>query len=198
MKYIAVFLFCIIQFGSFAQNEEVIAGFYASELNNKVLLSFSINLGYTCNGVIITRSEDALNFSPIGSIEGICGSTQEEIHYEFTDIEPVKNAVNYYRLDLGGVGFSQVMSVEVIDLSGNNSIIRPNPISEETEIHFDNETNSLMSLAIYTSEGIWVETKYTLNEMFILKKSDYKVGSYFYLIRAEGILSEIKGRFIVN
>lgn len=198
MKSIAVLLFTFIGFNSISQNEDVISSFTATEFNGKVLLTFSINSGFTCNGVTILRSLDSINFTSIGSIEGICGSSQELINYDFTDISPFKNAVNYYRLSLGGVGFSWIISAEVIDMGLNNSLIRPNPISETTEFFFDNENKAFVVLEIFSSEGMLVHTESTNEQKIIIRKSDYNAGTYFYSIHSDGVKSEVTGKFIVN
>ena len=198
MKIIEALLFTLIGFTSLSQNEDVISSFVATEFNGKVLLTFSINSGYTCNGVTILRSTDSVNFTAVGSIGGVCGSSQEEIDYDFTDIDPVKNVLNYYRLNLGGVGFSWIISAEIIDIGANNSLIRPNPIADVTELFFDNETNALMILEIFSSDGRLMERRNTSGELFILNKSDYESGTYFYSIHPDGIDSEVKGKFIVN
>jgi hypothetical protein len=198
MKIIAALLFTFIGFSSISQNEDVINSFVATEFNGKVLLTFSINSGYTCNGVTILRSLDSVNFTTIGSIEGICGSSQESINYDFTDISPVKNAINYYRLSLGGVGFSWIVSAEVIDMGLNNSLIRPNPISENTELFFDNENKASLIVEIFSSTGLLVHTESTNEEKISLKNSDFDAGTYFYSVHADGVKSNVTGKFVVN
>ena len=111
MKYFFFFVLFIFSAPLSAQNEDVIEYLNASEFNGKVLLSWSIMQGNTCNGIQILHSTDSINFSQISSIEGICGSTQQSISYSFTDLSPEKNANNYYRLQLGGLGFSWIVSV---------------------------------------------------------------------------------------
>jgi len=198
MKIISVLLIVLLGFNSMSQNEDVIDGLTATEFNGKVLLTWSIKQGNTCNGVVILRSIDSVNFVEIGSIEGICGSSQEEIHYDFTDISPEKNAVNYYRLSLGGIGFSWIVSAEVIDMGANNSLLRPNPINESAELFFDNETSALMTLKIFSDNGRLVKSESTIGELFILNKSEYGAGMYYYTISFEGTKPEIKGKFIVQ
>lgn len=198
MKIISVFLFVLLGFNSLSQNEDIIDGLMATEFNGKVLITWSIKQGNTCNGVLILRSTDSVNFTQIGSIEGICGSSADEIFYDFTDISPVKNAINYYRLSLGGIGFSWIVSAEVIDMGANNSLLRPNPISESSELFFDNETSSLMTLHVYSTDGILVNSENTSSEMFILNKLDYRSGMYFYVIFEEGVKPEVTGKFVVQ
>ena len=197
MKTASILLFMFIGFSSLSQNEDVISHFSATEFNGKVLLTFAITQGNTCNGVVILHSTDSVNFTQVGSIEGICGSSQAQIEYDFTHLDPEKNVVNYYRLSLGGIGFSWIVSAEVIDLGVNKVLLRPNPIAEGSELFFDNETNSLIKLSIYSSAGILIKSEQTTSELFILNGSEFESGMYFYTINPEGINPEVKGRFIV-
>ena len=146
---------------------------------------------------MILHSTDSVNFTQVESIEGICGSSQAQIEYDFTHLDPEKNVVNYYRLSLGGIGFSWIVSAEVIDLGVNKVLLRPNPIAEGSELFFDNETNSLINLRIYSSAGILIKSEQTTSELFILNGSEFESGMYFYTINPEGINPEVKGRFIV-
>jgi hypothetical protein len=180
-----------------AQNEDVIEYLNASEFNGKVLLSWSIMQGNTCNGIQILHSTDSINFSQISSIEGICGSTQQSISYSFTDLSPEKNANNYYRLQLGGLGFSWIVSVEVIDLGMNTSIVRPNPLSKTSELLFDNEANFEVFISVYSSSGVLVNMQSTVSEQILLEKSKYTAGLYHYVLTSEesGVFGT--GKFVV-
>ena len=197
MKTASILLFMFIGFSSLSQNEDVISHFSATEFNGKVLLTFAITQGNTCNGVVILHSTDSVNFTQVESIEGICGSSQAQIEYDFTHLDPEKNVVNYYRLSLGGIGFSWIVSAEVIDLGVNKVLLRPNPIAEGSELFFDNETNSVINLRIYSSARILIKSEQTTSELFILNGSEFESGMYFYTINPEGINPEVKGRFIV-
>jgi len=102
---------------SVAQNHPILGKFSISENNGDVYLSWSIIAGSSCNGIQIYRSIDSINFSQIGDIPGVCGSVDFTQTYDFTDNNPVKNKVNYYRLELGNQDFSQIVSIEIIDIS---------------------------------------------------------------------------------
>ncbi|MGY8927636.1 MAG: hypothetical protein ACKVJC_10130, partial [Flavobacteriales bacterium] len=78
MKTASILLFMFIGFSSLSQNEDVISHFSATEFNGKVLLTFAITQGNTCNGVVILHSTDSVNFTQVESIEGICGSSQAQ------------------------------------------------------------------------------------------------------------------------
>ena len=197
MKIASVLLFMLICFTSLSQNEDVINDFSASEFNGKVLLIFAIKQGNTCNGVEILHSIDSVDFVKIGSIEGICGSSQSQIEYDFTHMDPVKNEINYYRLSLGGIGFSWIVNAEVIDLGSNNALIRPNPIAEGSELFFKNDANALLTLNVYSSAGVLVKSEQTISAFFVLNASEFESGMYFYYIHPDGIKSDVKGKFIV-
>ena len=197
MKYFFFFVLFIFSAPLSAQNEDVIEYLNASEFNGKVLLSWSIMQGNTCNGIQILHSTDSINFSQISSIEGICGSTQQSISYSFTDLSPEKNANNYYRLQLGGLGFSWIVSVEVIDLGMNTSIVRPNPLSKTSELLFDNEANFEVFISVYSSSGVLVNMRSTVSEQILLEKSKYTAGLYHYVLTSEesGVFGT--GKFVV-
>lgn len=192
-------VFIIIGFVSSlsAQNEDVIPYFTASEHNGKVLLTFAITQGNTCNGVNILRSIDSVNFTIIGSINGVCGRAQEELPYEFTDLHPIKNERNYYRLSLGGIGFSWIVSAEVIDVGSNNYMLRPNPISDSSELHFNNDGSNTIEMIVYDQMGTKIKSLTTNEELIILQKSDYKSGTYFFVLINAVHNSKVSGRFVV-
>src|SRR5687768_12462136 len=82
-----------------AQGSPILGKFSLSESNGQVALDWQIVAGSTCNGIQIYRSTDAVQYSQIGNIAGICGSITEAVNYFFTDTTPVKNAINYYYLE---------------------------------------------------------------------------------------------------
>ena len=198
MKQLFIILFHMFAFHSFCQNEDVIEYLNASEFNGKVLLSWSILQGNTCNGVEILHSLDSVNFNEIGSIEGVCGSSQESIAYEYTDASPEPNTRNYYRISLGGIGFSWIVGIDIVALGKNTSIVRPNPINEASELHFDNESNSEFSLNVYSGNGIFVRSELTSSDNIVLRKREYAQGVYFYILRSDQLDRTIYGKFAVQ
>jgi hypothetical protein len=190
---------CTLSLTVTAQNEDVILNFDATEFNGKVLLTWEIEQGYTCNGVQILRSIDSVNFTQIGSIEGICGSTLASIKYNFTDLFPEKNEVNYYRLSLGGIGFSWIISAEVIDVGANNYVIRPNPIVSNAELLYNNDSGKLYKLTVYNNYGEEVYIDYTNSESFIISKQNFSSsGKLFFVISSDESENTVKGNFLVQ
>lgn len=197
MRSLIIFLGLIVPLCSLGQNEDVIEGLSATEFNGKVLLTWSVKQGNTCNGVQILHSLDSTNFTQIGSIEGICGSSSESISYDFTHLDPGKNAINYYRLHLGGVGFSWIVNAEVLDLAGTNYVLRPNPVVGFSELFFDNGTNATFELKVFGVDGELVHEAETNGELFILNSGDFIQGFYHFAISKKGELPKITGKLEV-
>jgi len=179
-----------------AQNKEVVPDLTCSEFNKKVVLTWTINQGNTCNGIDVYQSVDSVNFTEIGDIEGICGSPESSTSYQFTDNFPEKNEINYYRLKLGALGYTYIVQVEVLDIGEHNYSLRPNPISENTLLIFNNDTNSEVRLIVRDFKGSEVYTAITTGEEFVLSSIDFDAGVYFFTLNTDE--RTITGRFVVN
>ena len=193
--FIITFL-CLLSFASVGQ--EVIVNFKAEHYKGNVLLTWSITQGNTCNGVDVLRSSDSVNFVQIGSIEGICGSTQESIAYSFTDNFPVPNKRNYYRLSLGGIGFSKIIGIDIIVIGENNYLLRPNPVTTESELFFENNSVTLCTMRVLNASGSTVVIEGTTGDKFVLNRSNFKNGVYFFSLEFENGNSGIFGQFVVE
>lgn len=197
MKTVHLIIFLGFSVFSQAQNEEVIESFSAEVYNESVLINFRINSGFTCNGIDVLHSTDSVNFSPVYTFEGICGSTTESIAYEYTHANPVKNSKNYYRLYLGGPGFSWVINVLVIDLT-NSSLVKPNPLISTSELIFENNAVTDHQLVISNIYGQTVFSGTTNGSNFILYRNDFIPGVYLYSIIDKEKGNQITGRLMVQ
>lgn len=197
MKQVLFGLFLSLFLFSYAQNENVVGNFSVSELNEKVLLTWSIKQGHTCNGIQILRSTDSINYTPIGSINGVCGSNQSDTPYEFTDLFPEKNTTNYYRLNMGGVGFSKVLAIEIIDPGMNSYLLRPNPVFDISELHFNNEAKNDIAFTVFTPNGTAVYSTSTIDEVILLNSSNFNSGFYLFTLVNTTNRSVVNGKFFV-
>ena len=108
-----------------AQDQLILDRFNALVTNGQVTLTIVIRSGSTCAGINIYRSESDSNFQLIGDIPGICGSTSEAVQYVFTDAHPIFNTLSLYKIELGGIGFSDVLTVTIRDLKNEDVSIQP-------------------------------------------------------------------------
>jgi hypothetical protein len=195
MKLIVTFLAFNI-FLTFGQNEDVVEVFTISEFNKNVLLSWTISEGSTCNGIDVFRSIDGVNYIKIGDIEGICGSNTESIDYNFTDMFPEKNTFNYYRLGLGGLGYTYSVKINIIDIAVNSYQVRPQPINVDALLLFNNDSVKEAELKIYNAQGELVLQKVTNKSKFELRElSSSPSGLYLFTLKLND--KEIKGKIEV-
>lgn len=181
-----------------AQQSDILDRFTLTEQGGVIYLSWTIGAGNTCQGTNIQRSADSVNFSDIGRIAGVCGSTEKSEDYDFQDTSPLKNQVNYYRLELGLTGYSEVRSVQMIDLGELGFQVRPNPASDWIEVHLENREAHVFQLDITDLNGTLVHTETTAGEQFLLPTSTWVNGVYLFHLRSTESDRSFTGKMIVT
>lgn len=200
MKWYSFFLIFVVSCLMsvvFAQNESVVLNLTATEFNGKVLLTWSITKGNTCNGIAILHGTDSANYSQVGSIEGICGSNAETIDYQFTHSDPNVNVTNYYRLSLGGIGFSYPVNIDVIDAGEESYIVAPNPVSSESQLIFDNDNQEEVTISFFNENGELIYEEKSAEQSVSISREKFKQGMYFFVLKSEGVLESFSGKFSV-
>lgn len=203
MKYAKPIFFIIlfIQLAGrllFAQSSPILGRFFVSESEGTVLLNWSIVAGSTCDGIKIYRSVDSIHFSLVGEILGLCGSVGFEQQYDFTDNNPVKNKVNYYRLELGNQGFSKIVSIKIIDIENSGYLIRPHPANAQAEICFNNYSGQKAELSIFNFNGQKIASAATQDSYFVINTSEMNSGLYIFTIFISETSNQIKGELLIQ
>lgn len=199
-KVILTFLLIFFSWATvLGQDTAEVVAFKAEELNGKVKLSWTIKAGGTCNGIGIQRAIEGEAFTEIGILEGVCGSLSFPTNYEYTDTEPVENRINTYRLNLGGSGFSDTVSIEVVILGRDNYLIFGNPLTTKSRLYFRNDTAARVMIQFFNLNG-GVEAEYTTNSKLIeLDRADFNAnGIYVFKISSEVSSVVVEGRLLVN
>jgi hypothetical protein len=200
LNWIVLFVsFSMVFVSSFAnaQSNLILDNFSILGNNGKVYLNWIIKSGSTCNGIQIFRSANNSSFKEIGNIAGICGSISSATPYNFVDENPEKNAVNFYRLELGNNGTSQTLSIEVIDIGKEGSQVRPNPIYDNAKIYFDNNTKELHCLLIYDAMGNFISKVSTKEDYFQYNSTSIPNGTYLFKILNNEQILTTQGKFVV-
>ncbi|KAF0131161.1 MAG: hypothetical protein FD155_825 [Bacteroidetes bacterium] len=162
------------------------------EIEGSVFLKWEIKAGNTCDGVRVYRSADNIFFEEIGRIEGVCGSPFSSVTYEFTDTTPLLNRNSFYRLELGNLGYSNVLNIVIIDFSKNNFRIFPNPAVEFTKVYFKNPSQQTSLVELFKLNGQKVFEKRTTEYEITIPISAFEAA--VYLIR----ISDSEGKVFVN
>lgn len=198
-KLIVVFLLVVSSaIGSSAQVINITSFFKASENQGKVLLSWQITEGNTCNGIQVFRGTDSTQLTQIGEIIGVCGSITEPIDYSFVDENLNKNARYYYRLEFGTQGYSEILSINVEGLFKGVSQARPNPIKSKGKVFFNNTDSKSYTLTLYSAFGARSIETTTKDNFFSIDALELKNGSYFYTIVSEDGVLIAKNRLLVH
>ena len=168
-----------------AQSDTILDKFNANVVGERVLLNWRIKAGNTCNGIEVYRSTDSLNYQLLGNVEGIYGNLSFPVDYEFFDQDPVPNSKNYYRLNLGGNGFSRVVSAWYFDLTKQDYILSPNPVLETGVLRFKNDAGLTVELRLFDQTGKLKFTHTTNSDNFILQSAPFDTGVYFFQLYSE-------------
>lgn len=175
---------------------------YLGEFNvqaeqNHVQIRFTTKAGFTCEDIIIRHGTDSSQLSPIYTYLGICGSTSEEVTYTYLFNSVVFNVPNYFQIDLGQFGKSDLKQISIVKRNGLQPIVFPNPIQANSLLLFSNVGRELATVTVYTTQGTSIaQTIKTYGESIPI--SDFQLivpGIYFYTILIKGITRQ--GKFLI-
>lgn len=153
----------------YGQSHYLLSRLEATRHENRIILGWAIKQGGSCFGIGILRSSDNTHFEKIGEISGVCGSTESEQVFTFTDEQPIKNKINYYKLELGFSGKTEpALTVDFFDFARNASFVIPNPFKNTCKIKFINTSPGKYSLQIYENNGKFISTFYSEKDEFYL------------------------------
>ncbi len=166
----------------FAQEINILDGFIGTAQTSQVQLRWTITSGETCNGTVIERSSDKLNWTQIGEIAGVCGSSAAPVSFNFIDSLPLANTINHYRLELGGRGYSHSISVAYYNFSKSSFVVIPNPVVSNATIFFEAKVFESYTFTLYDLNGrIHISTQGEGNSI-VLNTEKLQSGTYFFII----------------
>lgn len=111
MRFVFGIILLFETFLVFGQHN-ILERFTGTQLSNIVRLDWTIKGGNTCNGIFVYHSTNDSVYTDIGRIEGVCGSTEASMSYEFEHNSP--SPLNYYKLELGLQGRSDPIVVSFL------------------------------------------------------------------------------------
>ena len=202
LKHISVLIFVLLSVNLTAQTEEpghpILDDFRVFEISGKVFIDVTISSGNTCNGIMVWRSDDSLNYTMVGEVLGICGNSTTPISYNFTDPSPIKNIKSYYKVELGGAGFTNTVSIVIIDTKDFGFQIRPNPANEKAVIYYENPSNEEFELILFNLSGNKIVTKKSSTNTFNIDVLDLARGLYFFSIGKSLVQERVIGKLMIQ
>lgn len=180
-----------------AQESIILEGFVGVPQAQQVQLRWVISAGQTCNGTFIERSTDTIHWETIGDIPGICGSSSEPIPYNFIDGAPEGNTINFYRLELGGLGYSPVIGVPYFDYSDNGFVLIPNPAYETASLYFSSSVTEKFTVLLFDITGRKAEQFSGTGGSCSMDIARLPAGSYLFVILRQG-KKNVSGKLLVR
>ena len=198
MKKLKLLLLSVLSFHfGFAQQDSIFSFFNVQQESNKVVVFLTINGGIQCSGLQVQRSTDSINYNLVHEFPGICGSPGADESYFWVDDSPIKNEINYYRLEVGNLGIvSDHKSVFFQFFEGDKLLITPNPC-EECTVRFPNDQREKVRIQLSSIDGKFLMEEETTNNFYSLKDFDLQGAIFFLSIFYENG-KQITGKILKN
>ena len=136
----------------------------------------------------ILRSEDGLDFSPIGTVKGN-GNSNSIVNYTWTDNNPLKSKAYYQLKQTDYNGEFKLLGIRVITCDqANNITIYPNPFKNSFTVQLSAQVTSPITLEVYDYLGRVVYTQLidTSNTAIVLNEQ-LPTGTYILKMYNESI-----------
>jgi hypothetical protein len=195
MRFILMTFIGIICSTAFANDSNYLSRYALQIQEDYLIVSWTTSEDFTCADVKVEHSLDSSNFSTIYTYPGICGAIAKEVDYFFLYKEIIFNKVNYFRINLGVYGYSEVKFVHIIRRTDLQPLVTPNPSDAGSAIHFSNDDRELVTIQIYNFNGNEVGPAVTSKNTKVLLSqfNGLTPGLHFFSITKDGIMRS--GRF---
>tara|TARA_B110000305_G_C19424913_1_gene633042 strand:+ start:806 stop:1924 length:1119 start_codon:yes stop_codon:yes gene_type:complete len=116
--------------------------FEATKVNRTALLEWSTSTEINTSHYDAMRSVDGYNWTLISEIEA-AGNSQMLIHYSIEDLSPLEG-INYYKINqYDQNGDNSSSEVRSLNFGGGNSLVYPNPFTDEVFIQAEEKNYSI-------------------------------------------------------
>ncbi len=174
--------------------ESFLVSYNASTLGNKILVTWTTKSGFTCQDIHIELGSDTFNYTRVGTYYGICGDTSEK-GYTYIIESPIKNKLNYIRIELGNYGYTHYESTLVIDVS-KGVLVLPHPLNIESNLYFNNVAKEPVEAIFYSIKGDIIKQITTNKNYISLEQIARKRGVILYVLKSESFY--LRGKLVVQ
>jgi len=169
--------------------------FNAVKNNQQVDCKWSTAIEFNNDYFTIERSKDAINFDPIGIVDG-AGNSNIILNYSMTDYHPL-TGINYYRLRKTDFdGHSTLSEIKAVNMNLENEIKLLSAYFNDDNLHFMfNQIVSVESLKVFDVMGREVYSLgYDNKEVMMddIALDNIASGNYLIVIRANDVVFSSK------
>jgi hypothetical protein len=194
LYFIIVIIWCPQLFAQAQENSFHLIG---NQQEGEIYLSWRLDKGYSCAGTDIERSFDTTHFERIGRIFGICGSSDFDQAYSFTDISPIPNSINYYRLVLGNRDYSSIIPVYFVAF--NNFGYAVDNTVTSTTIYFLKNSIDHLKLMLFDFNGrLLNEFSNIIDNKVEFENNNLHHGFYVFIITDENGNKLQRGKIFID
>jgi len=173
-----------------------VKSFSATAIDGKLYLSWTTRAGFTCQDIHIEVSNDSLDgFERRGTYYGVCGDASER-NYSYVLENPNPNSLNYLKLELGTIGYSNTISLLVIKAE-EDVIILPHPVVGQSVLHFENKARATFTFRVMSSNGTEVLNITTINEQVNIGQLSLPPGLFYYDLVSDQ-LTRYHGKLLIT
>ena len=185
-------LFLLIGQTSLGQEHPIIAFFTAQSSNDQVLLTWNIIGGNNCNGIDIFHSANGVDYDQIGNIPGICGALDEDEPYRFVHEDPAPNQVNYYKLLLGGQGYTTPLLFTFYQTGKDGFTFFPNPSTDNIQLYISDDFQNTSIEIIDMNGKVVYDSEQQSGRLRDISLIDLESGTYIIRMRQDNTLISSK------
>jgi hypothetical protein len=127
---------------------------------NSVYLQWTTKAGNTCSDLRIERSFEQGVFEEIYQFNGICGESDREQNYTYTDTI-VQGGRYGYRINENNGDYSDTLFLQAFT-DGADALVYPNPAVNRIYVRFKERVNVPFDFSIYGLDGALVNNGYGL------------------------------------
>ena len=152
------------------------------QYDGKVLVTWTLSAGYTCQDISLQYAPDSINFYTIYQSPGLNGSTGSDKSYPFLDASASSAGPNYYRLDLGNCGMSKVITPSNVPYGTTGYYFEHMPIKTETLLHFRNSGGFQFEFSVFDLKGTLKRVLLTSSNLIFFEPDGLEQGIYFFTL----------------
>ncbi len=187
-------LFSVL-FLQMAWSQAAVIRYEAIYNQSSILHSWVTGKGSVCADLVIQASSDLVQFNEIYRYGGICGSSDEELSYSWTQAEPQPGPW-FFRIVENGTLYSDTVNVMVFNQTQQLQVF-PNPTQRSTQLVLPKTWNlNEVLFSLHASDGRSFPVKIGVQSDLRLDVSELADG--FYMLSVQRGNEIINTRFLVQ
>lgn len=139
--------------GTVSSYSQILSNFTVQNYETGVYVEWTIDSGYTCTGLTLQHSNDSINFRDIYEYPGVCGSISSPETYSFVHTSPIDYKANFYRLDLGINGYSDVLKVLFLNLKEKGYVVERDHATGTSKLMIHDVGSGVYCFDFYSLSG---------------------------------------------